>query len=215
MAIVAKFYDPEEEGQLSIRDMFLNPTQVSATFDEGQLLKGEEEGKKLLIGVPHVITRITYQLPSVKLPRGYVTVTATLADRDTLDEACRRKWVPNYSSVSELLFTPEEEVKYNDGGTGIRRQLTAMLHNMGLINVADTIGDVSDYDASWYWESDDHQPWMGFSQSSKVNDPNGSGKIDVPDFTMDKNGRPLRVVVRHGLRVSHMDEFDTDVYYLN
>lgn len=206
MAILAKFGD--DENQMSIRDLFLNPDQVSARFDEGQLLNREEEGKKLLVGVPHVITRIMYQLPSDAMPRGYVTITATVADAETLGEAVRRKWIPGYSSVPELLFKPEEEVKYNDGSTGIRRQLTWMLHNMGLINVGE-VYEMDDYDRSWY-------KWLGFSQTSKLNHPTKKDeKIDVPDFTLDKNGRPLRIVVAHGLRVSHMDEYDTDVYYLN
>lgn len=194
----------ESSQQMSIRDMFANPTQVSATFDEAQL----EKDKERLRGVPFVITRVTYQLPKADQPRGYVTVEAVVADELTIMEQVKAGRVPGVDSLEGLQVQPETKVLINDGSTGIRRQLTGLFDAQGLI-VVGKVGTQADYDRSWL-------DWQGFSQTAEVNDPNvDGGKVTIPEISVDRNGRPLMIVVRHGLRLSVEPSHDANVYYLS
>jgi hypothetical protein len=181
---------------------FANPSQVaSAVFDEGPL----EREKLRLIGVPHIVTRIVYH-SDFKFPRGYATFHGIVAPEPLLEEAVKRGWIPDVSTVSELLFNPGESIKYNDGSTGLRRQATMILHNMGVIDIGDVTEDAS-FDRSW-------EEWKSFSQTSQENDKSG-GKIDVPDISLANNGSPLVILVRHGLRASFMAEYGTNVFYFS
>lgn len=182
--------------------LFTDPSSATATYDEGAL----EREKLRLIGVPHVITRVVYH-SDLKFPKGYITVHAYIAPTEILQEAIRRDWIPGVETLTELLFQPEESIKYNDGSTGIRRQLTNVLHNQGVIDVG-PVTDLSDFDRPW-------DEWQSFSETSEENDKNGDGKIVIPDIRHGKNGVPLAIVARHGLRASHMEEYGSDVFYLS
>lgn len=192
-------------GNAEMEALWNNPEQFGAAIiDEGQL----EKEKVRLLGVPFVITRVIYQSDFKKSDRGYVTLEIVIAPYAQLKEAEDRGWIP--PANLPLLYKPGETVKFNDGSTGVRRQITSMLAQAGMLNVGSPMSDdpkVSVYDKPW-------TEWDSFSQTSQQSGTNGE-KIDVPDFTFGPSGMPLRIIVTHGLRVSHLDDWDTDVYYFS
>lgn len=177
--------------------------QATATFDTGML----EKDKALFIGVPLVITRLTYR-PVVAGPdgnpqRGYVSCEATIGDTQHLEQAIRRGWIPYADDLSAFPFAPEESVVFNDGGTGIRRSVTAMLHAQGRINIGTLTGENKDFDRPWVeWESFD---------SVGTQKLDSGEKIEIPDFY------GIIVHAVHGLRASNFDAFGqpATTYYLS
>lgn len=110
--------------------------------------------KNALEDIPHVITAIRYQND------GYVTVEATVAPEHAIEG--------------------ETQVLYNDGGTGIRRQLTKILHTLTRIEVARVNDDDTDFDAEFL-------AWKTYP---------GIDSGDLPSFNQ-------LIHIRRGLRVSH------------
>ncbi len=199
---VSENLNPTHMSMADIDALFANPAQhASAVFDEGPL----EREKLRLCGVPLIVTRLNYH-SDLKFPKGYVTFHGYVGPREWLEEAVARGWIKDAATVSDMLFRPGEPIKFNDGSTGVRRQATMMLHNSGVINVGDVTSN-ADFDRSW-------DEWESFSQSSQENGKNGE-KIDVPDITLDAKGNPLRILARHGLRASWMEEWQTNVFYFN
>lgn len=144
--------------------------------------------KQTLEAIPHVITSIRYQ--EYKNDRGYVSIEATVADESTLFKAENR--IPGVNA--------EERVVYNDGSTGIRRQITKMLHTMGLIVVAGNVADDSAFDIGFL-------DWKTYP---------GRESGDLPYFRRNPRGGPLLIWVRRGLQVSKYsnDHGDAETWYL-
>lgn len=169
-----------------------------------------EQDKMSLVGVPMVITRVTYRPKAAKTERGFVSVEAVIADEDHIRQAVRRGWIPGVERFDEFPFTPEELVVFNDGSTGIRRQLTMMLHSAGVLDIgAFDAGDNSAFDRDW-------SEWESFATSTRQNlgeDAQGNTvQIDVPDFP------DLRIFAVHGLRVSNYTAAgvgDATTFYLS
>lgn len=170
--------------------------------------------KEEMIGVPHFITRATYWTPRENrdgtLQRGFVSVEATVGSADMLASAIRRKWIPGIERLEELRLEPEEQIVYNDGGTGIRRQLTEMFDHLGVIRVTDqptTKGDRSIYDRPW-------PEWHAISQLRMQ----GEHKVPSIGAMPTKNGKlqPLVIKVMRGLSRSDYDsDFgDATTFYL-
>jgi hypothetical protein len=188
---------------LDLDALFASPGQyATAVFDEGPL----EREKLRLIGVPHVVTRITFH-SDFKFPKGYATFHGSIAPEPYVQEAVKRGWIPDVSTVSELLYRPGESIKYNDGSTGLRRQAVKILHMAGLIDVGHVESD-ADFDRSW-------EEWASFSQTSQENAKDGISKIDIPDITLSADGKSFALLVRHGLRASFMEEWGTNVFYFS
>lgn len=192
--------------ELDLQGIWDNPSQhATAVFNEGPI----EREKLRLVGVPHIITEVVYH-SELKFAKGYVTISGFIAPQSQLEYAIARGWIPEINSVSEMLFRPNEAIKYNDGSTGIRRQITGVLHNLGLIDVG-PVESLEDFDRSW-------DEWESFTQAGQENGDTVKGvvqKIDIPHITRGKDGRPLAIFVHHGLRASYMDEYGTNVFYLS
>lgn len=189
----------QNSGQLSFAA--LQNENALAVIQSAEL----ERDKNLLLGVPHVITRVTYR-PGID-DKDYVSVEATLGDYAALSHAVLRKWIPNVATVDDLVFDPEERIVYNDGSTGIRRQLTMILHNAGIINVG-PVEDGFSYDRPY-------TEWESFNQVGKMNNESGDDKIEVPDIQHNGNDAPLAIFAMRGLRVSVEPKFNKDVFYLS
>lgn len=163
------------------------------------------DDKMQLIGIPHRITAVTYWLPPGN-QIGMVSLEATVGSKEELEKALERSWIPGKSSLGELPVDPEERIVYNDGSTGIRRQITAMLSSLkdseGKFAFMD-VGEIkqdSDYDKPWTeWGQGGFRQWR-----SQGADKNGD-PILVPSFTSWPDGKPLVIGCRHGLRVSEYD----------
>lgn len=192
--------------QSSFRDM-INSEDVLAVISSAEL----EQDKLRLLGIPFIITRVTYR-PGVKDDkvasgrRDYVSLELVVGDEPALNGQIKLGRVPGINSINELLFLPEEKLVINDGSTGIRRQLTMVFHQTGIINIGDIV-DNSSFDRPY-------TEWSSFNQVGTMNGDDGD-KIEVPDITMGRSGRQLVIPVVRGLRVSHMDEWDTNVFYLS
>lgn len=165
--------------------------------------------KALLIGVPHVITSVTYQaIPPAPTSgprkgekvRGFVSIEATVADEPTLARAIQRHQMPGIAKNDQCPFDPNERIVYNDGGTGIRRSLTAMFDRIGLIKVGGDTDPEKDpngrrFDTAWdEWDS-------AGDQLRFMSEEIGS----VPHITKNPTGGPLLISCRRGLRVSQYD----------
>lgn len=165
--------------------------------------------KDELLGVPHIITAVTYQQPrkmSEDKMRDFVSVEATLGDIEVLDNAIKRGWIPNVSSLADLKFEPGERVVYNDGSTGIRRQLTKMFHEIGAINVGGDYDEEGEriYDRCW-------ADWEAFAEVRSM------GDYEVPTVTKNHKGNQLGISAKRGLYAStYSNDYAEDAvtYYL-
>lgn len=98
--------------------------------DGGELVKGETLA--LLKGVPFAITKVHYREGDVKdkttgLPTCYTSLEITLGDE---------KWLTKRRvNLATFPFIPEENLIFNDGSTGVKRQMTNYLHAKGFIVV--------------------------------------------------------------------------------
>jgi hypothetical protein len=163
--------------------------------------------KRELLGVPHIITRVTYWRPNKNkdgsLQLGMVSVEAILGDIDTLLMAINRRWVPNVDDMTQLKLQPNERIVYNDGSTGIRRQLTQLFHKIKLINVGSMTAEEEKsgaaFDRAW-------PDWESFSQFRRQSEEVG----DVPSIGLDHRGRPLVIRADRGLSVSEYSNSYTD-----
>lgn len=88
-----------------------------------------------LVGIPHIIVGVDYRQGKA-LKNGhdgaYVSLTAVVAPEDVM----RRRYK---GELSALPFDPEAVVVYNDGGTGVYRQVTKILHDKGYIKLPDPV----------------------------------------------------------------------------
>lgn len=168
-----------------------------------------EKDKLRLCGFPHVITKVSYR-PGVMnkatgIRQDYVSVEAVAAPQSYIDEALKRNWI--LEEVRDILPNAGERIVYNDGSTGIKRQLTHILWAKQLLKLGIEPQAMSDFDAPY-------STWESYEQAAEMNDADG-GKFTIPEFSTDKDGRPLAIFPHHGLRASYMDEFETNVFYLS
>lgn len=135
-----------------------------------------------LLNVPHIIIGITYRqgfpTPGGK-PGDYVSIEAVVADKDTLMTPPIR----NALDLENLKVYGNEPVVYNDGSTGVRRQLTEQLHGMGIIDVGNPRKDENPFDRPF-------QEWAS------------GGDLAESGIVADQNGVPFRYAALRGLRRS-------------
>jgi hypothetical protein len=169
--------------------------------------------KDELLGVPLIITGVTWWMSKIrdrvtKEPRDFMSLEAKIGDEDMLLQALKRGWIPNTTSLDELRFSPDEWVVFSDGGTGIRRQVTELCHNEGLIDVgAPDVQDRTRFDRPW-------QQWERFTESRVQSAEIGK----VPCVTKNRNGRQFVMRALRGLSVSagYSNDYTDDgtTYYL-
>lgn len=90
------------------------------------------ENKDWLIGVPMIFIGATYRpgFPRDGAEGDYVSIEAVVADKDTLASFPIQAQLP-----SEMKVWANEPIVFNDGSTGIRRQMTEVFQSAGLIDV--------------------------------------------------------------------------------
>lgn len=199
-----------EETRLAVHDGAVHTLSFSELLDlESFVIDGfTEVGKDELQGVPHVVTGVTFwtpkRNPDKTLQRGFVSVECTIGDANALDIALRRGWIPNKTSQDQLLFSPNERVVYNDGSTGVRRQLVQILHDAKLIDVGTRdVTDASRFDVPWL-------EWESFTQFTTQGKDSDGQDIIVPSIKTKPNGNPLIIVVPRGLVKSEYSNSYTD-----
>lgn len=188
------------------RDLVLPGDQEYAMMSYDELMAMESFrvaglsllSKEELLGVPHIITKVTYWMPKAE-QLGMVSCEATLASPEYLKKAIERGWIPNISTPDQMKLEPSERVVYNDGGTGIRRQLTALFHNQEVIDVGhEDVEDDSRFDVAW-------PEWVSFSETRRQSAEVG----DVPCVSRIGK-RPLILRADRGLSVSEYSNAYTD-----
>lgn len=167
-----------------------------------------ERDKFTLIGVPHVITSVTYRDGTKDKPRGYVSVEATIAPAPAIQNAITRGWIPGVNQPSEFKLEPGGNVVYNDGSTGIRRQLTQLFHDAGMCDIG---GDPKDGNARF---DRAHTEWESCEYTTTRHDAEYDVDVTIPMFDRSPNGGRLLIVVKHGLRASEYGD-DSVTFYLS
>lgn len=98
-----------------------------------ELISGEAADK--LIGVPFVITRVQFregvQRPKTPYRDDYVSCEAVVAPQDVLAQRAKRGRL----DLDEISVDPGEHIIFNDGSTGIYRQIVQYLSTKGLIQL--------------------------------------------------------------------------------
>lgn len=145
--------------------------------------------KETLIGVPFIVTNVTYRegfpRPGAG-PGDYVSVEAVVADQSTLDQHPVKSQLPE-----NLAVFPNEPVVFNDGGTGIRRALTQLYASIDppngpLINPGKAKGEENPFD----------RPYQRWQQGSEL------AELGI---SHDLMGKPVRYLAVRGLRKSEYD----------
>lgn len=163
--------------------------------------------KEELLGVPHIATKVTYWHP-LEGRFGFVSVEATVASAPVLKRAISRGWVPNVAADDQFRLEPSERIVYNDGGTGIRRQLTELFHGVGVIDVGhEDINDGSRFDTPW-------PDWEAFTdtrrQSAEIGEVPCVWRIPTDDKRWEGGYKPFVLKADRGLSVSEYSNAYTD-----
>lgn len=138
-----------------------------------------------LEGVPFVITRLTFR-QGIPRPDGEYKAVCAVETAIAPEEVLRRRRV----DMSTLPFEPGAQVVFNDGSTGVYRQLVDYLVYKGYITIPETLPKEGKYGetrfdlAHWEWTS-----------------------INRGEVTHDKDGNPVyavnvRLQCPRGLRLS-------------
>lgn len=194
---------PTEDVQLSLWDQAVSGrVAVETVFTQNTVL--QKENKYAFIGVPFLITGITFQVPSADYSddgelTDFVSLECQVAPVHAVADNAKGGWIPAHKTVESWVeaygYRPDEFFILNDGSKGIRRQIVKSLHESGLIVVAGYTKGDHDRAFDQVWSS-----WTSFSQS--VIRDNGNETVTVPSFDTGSTGRPLVIPVLRGLRAS-------------
>ena len=114
-------------GRTSSRS-FLDLVRQAAVVDGADLTKN----KAGLIGVPFIIVSVTYRdgISKGQQRANYLSIEIVTADVKTWEARVKKGFIPD-----NCPFGPEESLVFNDGSTGVARQVTAYLHDRGVIDI--------------------------------------------------------------------------------
>jgi hypothetical protein len=148
-----------------------------------------------LVGVPFLITRVIYR-PGVlrdKIRAAYVSCECRVApglDLRLINGRREGSRLARITDLDNLAFGPDSHVVFNDGSTGVYRQITKYLAAKGYITLKDPV-----IEAGSYGESSFDQPPGGWENVHA-----GESKFDQDGF-MDYDS-PIRLYCPRGLRLS-------------
>lgn len=119
-----------------------------------------------LVGVPLIVTRVVFR-PGVvrdKKLAAYVSCEARVApnlDLRLINSRRESSRLPRLSDLESLAFGPNSHVVFNDGSTGIYRQVVKYLCAKGMVSLSEPVTE-----AGSYGESSFDQPpyqWAGIT----------------------------------------------------
>jgi hypothetical protein len=123
-------YDPN-------RDSWDDLESTADVVQGSDLIRGDAADK--LLGVPFVITRAVFregvQRPGMDYRDDYVSCEAVVAPQEVLKDRARRGRL----DLDEISVDPGEHIVFNDGSTGIYRQMVQYLCLKGMITLPDPI----------------------------------------------------------------------------
>ena len=161
-------------------------SQTAGVAPGGDLVKGDS-----LIGVPFVITAMTFRIGDymsavTKVRGAYVTVECLTGDMQAFKRAVKRGRLIEEDDV----FDPEEEILFNEGGTGAYRQAVQVWEGLGWIKLPEGP------DGGPYGESRLDTPLSEWNVTSPAVDARFGPEGD-PVYSA-----PVRLVCPRGLRAS-------------
>lgn len=212
---------PEDEGQYSLFETALHRREgADFVFTQSTVLK--RDNKYALIGVPFVVTEVTFQrVPEVVEDNGpgYVTLTATIAPSKYVQHNATKGFIPNCKTVEAwnecYQLSPGERLIINDGSKGIRRQIVEQFHVAGLI----TVPDLNTEYLRKHFHNRYDMPWTEWEESTQTEVHNVDGEeVLFPKFTKGPSGNDLLILVERGLRASKDPQAPaghSDTFYLS
>lgn len=129
-----------------------------------------------LVGVPFVMTRTVFR-PGVlrdKERSAYVSCEVRISpnlDLRLINSRRESSRLPRLTDLDSLAFGPDSHVVFNDGSTGVYRQVVKLLMAKQYITLAEPV-----IEAGGYGESSFDQPpgkWTGYAQGTPVNTDDG------------------------------------------
>ena len=172
-------------------ESFLQLSESAAVNGGADLVKADSEGNHPLIGVPFVIVNAqfrvgAYMSATTKEKGPYVTLEIVTGDEAAFARAIKRGRI-----TADCPIDPEEELVFNEGGTGVYRQIVEAWEKLG-------------------WISLPEGPLNGASGDSRLDTPLNdwgypTGTPVEAHFDNDDNTvceAPTRLLCRRGLRVS-------------
>ncbi len=112
-------------------------TQYQSMLASAAIAEGHELVDQLaLVDVPFIVTGVTYRdgIPTPdKRPTNYLSIEILIGDAEALRRRKERGKLPQTWDA----FDPHERLVFNDGSTGIARQITAYLESQGVIVLPD------------------------------------------------------------------------------
>lgn len=125
----------------------------SINVDQSFMFGALVESKARLIGVPFIVTKASYNVGEYG-GKSFVSLEAVTAPAHRFDtervERARAAFAKKLTGeqaakigwVVDDYAKPNEHIVFNDGSTGIKRQVTAFLHTRGYITVDGVTGEV-------------------------------------------------------------------------
>lgn len=155
----------------------------------------DDDHKDLLLGVPHIITRCVWRPSDYNDDYDMISCEAVIASEQKLARAVQMGRIVHAPTMEQLspVIEPGARIVYNDGSTGIRNQINAMLHATGAIEFPG-----GDDQSRW---SAGHTQWIGYNTDCI----DIVVKRDESTYAVSKalpGGRPFIIKVGGGLRVS-------------
>lgn len=146
--------------------------------------------KENLMGIPLIVTGVTFREGFVRNGRvgDYVSIEAIVADSTTLAQLIEKGRL----DFNVVKIYPNEPVVFNDGGTGVRRQITEMLHSHGIVKVGAPVDTTDSHEQDMKSVFDrPHQFWEEGSE------------LAADGITSNSDGEPIRWWYPTGLTVSN------------
>lgn len=135
-----------------ISDVAVPATTTAATFAElssgadtvlSRSVFSSKEDKTLLVGVPFIVTGITFRPSDMQVGKDYVSL--------------------------EAITVHDEQIIINDGSTGIRRQIAEYLSRKGFVTLGTPDDDMSEYDTPIStWGTTDHAAFVTDEETGKT-----------------------------------------------
>lgn len=151
-----------------------------------------------LVGVPFLITRVTFR-PGVmrgKVRQAYVSCEVRVSPRLDLTQVNSRREssrLPRIADLDTLAFGPDTHVVFNDGSTGVYRQVVKYLAAKQYVKLAEPV-----IETGAYGESSLDQPPGSWSATIL-------GEPLLRDDGFKEYSADMRLLCPRGLRLSHYE----------
>lgn len=150
-----------------------------------------------LTGIPFALTSVTFR-PGVlrdKIRQAYVSCEVRIAptlDLRLINTRREGSRLPRITDLDMLAFGPDSHVVFNDGSTGVYRQIVKYLHLKGYIELKSPV-----IENGVYGESSFDQPPSGFADIKR-----GDVKFDPDGFSVYTVALAPMLYCPRGLRLS-------------